>query len=598
MIVRTFNAALLVFCSMLSLAEPMGEDSLRAAVAQAAVNNPGVQAAWNAFEAANHGVRASKGAYLPKLDLSMEQGKERTEDPQQIRESYDTSNYQLIMTQMLFDGFATRQDVAKQNYLRLARYYEFRQVAEETALETAQSYLDVLRYRDLVRIAKENYFQHLRYHKDIEDRARSGIGRGVDLEQAKARLALSESNVLTETANLHDVSARYHRLVGIVPRAKMAIPKLPSEKIPEKRKIALDKAFYLNPQLNASIENIRSVRADFKGKSAPMMPRLDLRLRKQLDENTRGFPGEYDEEAVELVLSYNLYNGGSDSARRKQSKYLMYESFDTRDKVCREVRQTVTIAHNDIASKQTLIGYLKKNLDAIVKARDAYKKQFDIGQRTLLDLLDTENEFFEVHRALVNAKYDLQLAEIRTLTGMGMFLYALNIEGLDKETLEKLDLSQEQELRARCPAEAPAMGELTFDKAAILGDRSVRAMPMAMREVMRLDIKFKNQSSEITVGSWSEIERAAKFLCDYPNVRGVVEGHTDSVGSTEYNQALSQARADAVLVALVKTCTSADSRLSALGYGESRPIAGNDTELGRATNRRVELVLQSEKSTR
>lgn len=598
MLVRRLTSVLVIFYLGLVLpvvAAPMGENNLRNAVAQAALKNPGVQAAWNAFEASGHGVRASKGGYFPKLDLTLEAGRERTEDPQNVRESYNVSTYQIVMTQMLFDGFATKQDVTKQNYVRLARYYEFRQVAEETALEAAQAYLDVLRYQELVRIAKENYRQHLRYHKDIEDRAKSGIGRGVDLEQAKARLALAESNVLTETTNLHDVSARYLRLVGSVPGPGMVPPKIPNDKIPDQRKKALHKAFLHNPELNASIENIRSVRADFKGKSAPMMPRLDLRLRKQLDENARGFLGEYDEEAVELVLSYNLYNGGSDSARRRQSKSLMYEAFDTRDKVCREVRQTVSIAYNDIFSKETLIGYLQKNLDAIVKARDAYKNQFDIGQRTLLDLLDTENEFFEVHRTLVNANYDLQLAEIRTLTGMGVFLYALNIDGLDKQALEELDLSQEESLRARCPAEAPAMGSLELDKSAMLG---IKPLPLAKREVMRLDIKFKQSSAEITLGSWAEAERAAKFLCEHPKVRGTVEGHTDSIGSAEFNLSLSQARADAVRVAIVKQCTDADDRLSSIGFGESRPVARNDTELGRATNRRVELVLESASKVR
>jgi len=584
---------LVAFCLILAAhthAAPQGEDNLRNAVAQSALKNPGVKAAWNAFEAAGHAVRASKGGYLPKLDLTLEAGKERTVDPLEVRESYDVSTYQLVMTQMLFDGFATKQDVARQNYVRLARYYQFRQVAEETALETAQAYLDVLRYQDLVRIAKENYFQHLRYHRDIEGRAKSGIGRGVDLEQAKARLALAESNVLTETTNLHDVSSRYFRLVGAMPSESMVAPEIPKDKIPNQRKKALQKAFLHNPELNASIENIRSVRADFKGKTSPMMPRLDLRVRKQLDENARGFPGEYDEEAVELVLSYNLYNGGSDSARRRQSKSLLYEAFDTRDHVCRKVRQTVSIAYNDIYSKETLIGYLRKNLDAIVKARDAYKNQFDIGQRTLLDLLDTENEFFEVHRALVNARYDFHLAEIRTLAGMGLFLYALNIDGLDSAALDELNFDPDESLRAKCPAEAPQMGSLEIDKSAIL---RVSPMPIGQREVMQLDIKFKPSSAEITLGSWSEVERAGKFLCDHPKVRGTVEGHTDSVGSTEYNLSLSQARADAVRVALVKACTAAEARLSSIGYGESRPVARNDTELGRATNRRVELVLES-----
>ena len=584
----------LSFLSAYAVAKPMGNDTLKAAVARAAVNNPGVQAAWNAFEAANQGVRASKGGYFPKLDLTLEAGQERTEDPQQIAESYDTKNYQLVMTQMLFDGFATKQDVAKQNYAKLARYYEFRQAAEETALETAQAYLDVLRYRELVEIAKDNYFQHLRYHRDIENRANSGIGRGVDFEQAKARLALSESNVLTETTNLHDVSVRYHRLVGRFPQEQMSPPSLPVRKIPSQRKDALERAFLSNPQLNASIENIRLSRADFKGRTAPMMPRLDLRLRKQLDENTRGFPGEYDEEAVELVLSYNLYNGGSDRARRKQSQYLMYEATDTRDRICREVRQTVSIAHNDIFSKKTLIGYLEKNVDAIAKARAAYKDQFDIGQRTLLDLLDTENEYFEVKRALVNANYDSLLAQIRTMAGMGVFLYALNIETLDKAIFDDLDLSQEESLKARCPAQAPAMQSLVFDKKKILGDRKVKVMPLSQREVMRLDIKFNHQSADISTGSWPEIERAGSFLCDHPDIRGIVEGHTDSLGSDDYNLTLSQARAKSVRIALVQVCRSASIRLSSVGLGEARPIARNDTELGRATNRRVELVLESD----
>ncbi|WP_083608065.1 TolC family outer membrane protein [Teredinibacter haidensis] len=580
-----------------SASEALEKHTLKGAVAQAAISNPGVQAAWNAFEAANQGVRASRGRYLPKLDLTLEHGKERTEDPQQIEESYDTKIYQLVMTQMLFDGFATKQDVAKQNFIKLARYYEFRQVAEETALETAQAYLDVLRYRELVDLSRENYFQHVRYHKDIEDRANSGIGRGVDLEQAKARLALAESNVLTETTNLYDVSARYQRLVGTFPGMLMEQPELPETTIPSQRKDALTRAFNSNPQLNASIENIRAARADLKGKAAPMMPRLDLRLRKQIDENTRGFPGEYDEEAIELVLSYNLYNGGSDKARRKQSRYLMYEAVDTRNRVCREVRQTVAIAHNDIYSKETLIGYLKKNVDAIARARLAYKNQFDIGQRTLLDLLDTENEFFEVNRTLVNERYALVLAKVRTMVGMGTFLYALKVDSLDKEVFDDLDLSQEESLKARCPAESPVMQSIDFDKNKILGDRNFQSIPLAQREVMRLDIKFNHQSAGLGLVNGPEIERAASFLCENPNIRGVVEGHTNSLGSDDYNLELSQARANSVRAALIQQCSSAKGRLSAVGFGEIRPIARNDSELGRATNRRVELVLESGKGS-
>ncbi len=566
--------------------------TLRSAIERAAQTNPGVQATWSAFEAAHEGVRAARGSYFPKLDVTAEAGSERTEDPQDIEESYSTESYRMTLTQMLFDGFATKNEVDRQNYIKLARYYEFRQASEEMALETAQAYLDVVRYRELVALARENYFQHVRYHRDIEDRVTSGLGRGVDLEQATARLALAESNVLTETTNLHDVSARYHRLVGAMPPANMHSPSVPSALIPKQRKDALTRAFAENPQLNAAIENIRSTRADFKGRNAPMMPRFDLRLRKQLDENDRSILGEYDEEAIELVMTYNLYNGGSDSARRRQSRFLMYEATDIRDRVCREVRQTVSIAYNDIDSKRRLIGHFERNEAAISKAREAYKNQFDIGQRTLLDLLDTENEYFEVRRTLANARYDLTLAEVRTLTGMGILLYALNVDGLDKNIAQELDFSRDPALSARCPAEAPAMESLDFDVDQIVGRQ--RPLPLSQREVMRLDVKFANQSAELTADNWPEIERAARFLCENPRIRGVVEGHTDSIGADSYNLQLSQARADSVRAALIEACPDALGRLSAVGFGEIRPVARNDSELGRATNRRVELVLESE----
>ena len=579
--------------------------TLRSAIAQAAQNNPGVLASWNAFEAADRGVKAAKGGYLPRLDFIAEKGRKQTEDPQEIEESFDTESYRLTLTQMLFDGFATKNEVARQNYFKLARYYEFKQASEEVGLETAQAYLDILRFRELQELAKENYFQHLRYHSDIEERVNSGLGRGVDLEQAKARLALAESNVLTETTNLHDVSVRYHRLVGTFPAESFVIPTLPEGVIPSLRKEVFEKTFATNPQLNASIENIRATRADYKGRNAPMMPRFDLRLSKQVDENDRGVEGQFDEEIIEVVMTYNLYNGGSDRARRRQSKYLMYEATNTRDRVCREVRQTAAIAYNDIQTQAKLIEYLNRNEQAISKAREAYKNQFDIGQRTLLDLLDTENEYFEVKRTLVDARYNHLLAEIRTLASMGLLLYSLDIVGSDKDVKDKLDLSREESLNAKCPAEAPAMKNLDFDLDEILGRTSVNSLsiedlasgtegPFGKESTtIELDIKFDTGSSTVRDDMRPEISRIARFLCSNAQIKSLLEGHTDSTGTDRFNLKLSQARADSVRREVIKECPDAQTRISSIGFGESLPMAANNSSLGRANNRRVKLVLNS-----
>ncbi len=87
----------------------------------------------------------------------------------------------------------------------------------------------------------------------------------------------------------------------------------------------------------------------------------------------------------------------------------------------------MTIAHNDLKKLAEQIEYLDLHQLATEKARDAYRKQFDIGQRTLLDLLDTENELFDARRAYVNALHDQAYAHARTQAGMGKLLGIINI---------------------------------------------------------------------------------------------------------------------------------------------------------------------------
>ena len=92
-------------------------------------------------------------------------------------------------------------------------------VTEQTALEVARAHYDVQRYRRLVPLAEHNQMQHENASLQIQTRSKAGVGRGVDSEHANARLALAESNLTNETANLHDVTARFQRVVGEAPGA-------------------------------------------------------------------------------------------------------------------------------------------------------------------------------------------------------------------------------------------------------------------------------------------------------------------------------------------------------------------------------------------
>lgn len=113
-------------------------------------------------------------------------------------------------------------------------------------------------------------------------------------------------------------------------------------------------------------------------------------------------------------------------------------------------------------------------------------------------------------------------------------------------------------------------------------------------EEMRLDINFEVDKAVIAENYVGEVEKAAKFLKRYSQVKAEIGGHTDSTGSDAHNQKLSQRRADAVRDMLVQRFNIAPSRLTAVGYGESKPIASNNTADGRAQNRRVVAVMKAE----
>ena len=108
--------------------------------------------------------------------------------------------------------------------------------------------------------------------------------------------------------------------------------------------------------------------------------------------------------------------------------------------------------------------------------------------------------------------------------------------------------------------------------------------------VLKGDVSFDTNSSVVRPGLYGELDRIASVLVQYPQTVIRIEGHTDSVGSEAYNMDLSRRRAEAVKNLLVQRGV-ADSRLEVVAFGESLPVATNDTEAGRQKNRRVELKI-------
>jgi len=134
---------------------------------------------------------------------------------------------------------------------------------------------------------------------------------------------------------------------------------------------------------------------------------------------------------------------------------------------------------------------------------------------------------------------------------------------------------QEQEMRQVLAANEAASVQRTQDVLAV---------------TFKSDVLFDFNSSSLKPGAMSEIDRVAQVLNRYLETRITVEGHTDAIGSLQYNQQLSERRANSVKDALVSRGVS-PARIDTVGYGETRPIASNDTESGRQLNRRVTILI-------
>lgn len=403
-----------------------GTLTLRQAVEHAIHNNPEVLSRWHAIRAAEGERDAARGGLLPRLDVSAGVGPERRTGVN----DYNRRSHSVTLTQLLYDGFATYGEFQRLDHTTRVRLFEFFDTTELVALEAARAYFDVVRYRELVRLAEDNFVEHRAVFAQIERRVNARIARAVDLEQITGRLALAEANLLTEIANLHDTTARFQRIVGRLPSQDMPVPPPLARDLPPDASAAIVRVQEQHPALAAAIESVRASQAALDSRGGAFRPRVDFRVRRDHGSNLSGVPGSSSTNAAEVVLSWNLFNGFADQARDRQFANQLNVARDIRDKTCRDLRQTLLIAFNDIGKLQEQTEFLVAHETSVAKALVAYRAQFDIGQRTLLDLLDTENEQFQARRAVVNARADLNLAYARTQQGQGRLLRALELTSL------------------------------------------------------------------------------------------------------------------------------------------------------------------------
>ncbi|AMG87652.1 TolC family outer membrane protein [Bordetella bronchiseptica] len=456
------TAIVAVLFAPAAYAQQQAGTTLNQVVEQTLLSNPEIQAKYHDFRASMEGQNVARGGLRPQVNAQGFVGKEwRSNVPDRGSYNWSRPGYSVELRQLIFDGFRTSNDVKQAGYDKLGRFYELLATSDSTAYSAVQAYVDLQRYREMELLARQNYSLHEDTLKQIRERAESGVGRRVDLEQAGGRLALAQTNLMTESANLIDVQQRFQRITGMTPAVDLQPVPDVAGKLPQ-QPANFDDSLRMNPSFLAKQAYLQAANAGVASAKGAFSPKFEFvaatgRDREQPEPQYR----DVQSSSVQLVMSYNLYRGGADSARVRQTAEQSYAARDVRDYTCRNVQQDLAVAWNNIVRLREQIPFLRDHEIATAKVRNAYREQFQIGQRSLLDLLDTENELFESRRALANGMADLQLAQYRWLALSHKILPALSVQpARDEMPEENAVLETTDEVLKLCNSPVPDVSRL------------------------------------------------------------------------------------------------------------------------------------------
>lgn len=415
--------------------------TLQNAVRKAIISNPDILIQVNERRSRNEEVEQAEAGYLPTMDLNAGIGTERSRNSttRASGNKYRTLTRQegsINVRQMLFDGFATKNEVERQSARVSSSAYTVYGIAENTALDATDAYLNLLRNDTLLKLAKTNLYAHQRTYDQIKIRSDAGVGRRADLEQISGRLALANSNVIAAQSVYDDALTVYVRVVGEAPGDSLIRPQISNDILPSNKDDAIALAIDKHPTLKSAMSDVDATIAQHKAAKHRFFPRFDFELSQTLNSNLDGQVGIDNDTQAMVRMRYNLLSGGADAARRRQTAHLIEESKEVRNRTYRQVVETMRLSWNAYSSTQQQLIYLDDHVKATARTRDAYQKQFNIGQRTLLDLLNSENELFQANQSYIGADYDNLYSRYRILNAQGELLNNLNID-LPKEALIK-----------------------------------------------------------------------------------------------------------------------------------------------------------------
>jgi adhesin transport system outer membrane protein len=392
----------------------------RAVAALAA--HPEVAAREQAFRAQASAFEASKAAGRPRLDLGASVGTERSpaiaSDGSSSSYSGSSRRATVIGRQLLYDGGGVDAETERQGQLANVLLHELRASENTVLLELARAWIDVRRQRALVALAADVVESHERVAALVGIRVGSGVARPVDLDQTRARLASARLSREAEEAALAEALARWRRASPAAFPFDVAEFEVPAAWLPATEAEALAEAMAHAPSAFATLSAVSVLAAELRVRRSAYSPRVALEARHDLAAQT---PAYRDAAASSLLLTLNLnlFAGWGDANREAETERRLESARQVHRDALLALRQSVATGWAETLRQGRSLYSASDYAASIARARDLYLAQYELAQRSLLDVLNAENELAQARRLEINTRADRVLAQLRLLSTLG-----------------------------------------------------------------------------------------------------------------------------------------------------------------------------------
>lgn len=395
------------------------------AIKQTILTNPGVSEAAANRRATESEMRQVQSTLLPQVRLETRLGAEkfdsRLNPPPAGNDAWrDSQEYSVVVRQQLFDGFATINEIWRQAARTDAAAMRTYERTELLALDAAEAYLDVVRYIRLVELATRNLQAHRAILNNVDQRYSGGRAGEGDLQQTRERVAAAEAALGGFRQSLDEARARFRKVIGLEPHNLRWPGRLPD--LPANKDAALSVAVRYNPTIRAAQADADAAKYGFRSTAGAFVPSVALEGRGTTGTNYNNFLGRRDELSGKVVMSWDVFRGGQDLWRRNEMAERYIETTQRHARLQRDAVESIDKAWAARVYSGERIGALNRQVAADRKTIDAYTKEYELGQRSLIDLLNAQNILFSASVSLVSVQSLAIFADFQMLAAMGHLL--------------------------------------------------------------------------------------------------------------------------------------------------------------------------------